>query len=298
MGRRLTVVVTTVLVFIGVAALFLVFGTSMGRTADGGGAPLFGPRVAVVELEGLIAETDDLVRELRHYRDNPSVRAVVIRINSPGGVVGPTQEVHDALLRVRQAGKPVVASLGSVAASGGYYVAVAADQIYANPGSLTGSIGVIMQMANLDALMKKVGVDYVVVKAGQFKDLGNFSRPLTPEERRVIQALLDDVHGQFIEAVAKGRKLERSAVAQFADGRVFSGTQALGLRMVDALGGLEEAIDAAAKLAKLPTPPPVERPRRRFSIVDLIRNELGLTVPTALLATQLPLFKTPLYLMD
>ena len=297
MGRRLTVVVATVLVLVGVAALFLLFGTSMGRSGDGGG-PLFGPRVAVVELEGLIAETDDLVRELRHHRDNPSVRAVVIRINSPGGVVGPTQEVHDALLRVRQAGKPVVASLGSVAASGGYYIAVAADQIYANPGSLTGSIGVIMQMANVDALMKKVGVDYVVVKAGQFKDLGNFSRPMTPEERRVIQALLDDVHGQFIEAVAKGRKLDRSAVVRFADGRVFSGTQALGLKMVDALGGLEEAIDAAAKLAKLPTPPPVERPRRRFSLIDLIRNELGLTVPSVLLPTRLPMFKTPLYLMD
>lgn len=297
MGRRLTVVVATVLVFIGVAALFLVFGTSMGRGGDGGG-PLFGPRVAVVDLEGLIAETDDIVRELRHHRDNPSIRAVVIRINSPGGVVGPTQEVHDALLRVRQAGKPVVASLGSVAASGGYYVAVAADQIYANPGSLTGSIGVIMQMANVDALMKKVGVDYVVVKAGQFKDLGNFSRPLTPEERRVIQALLDDVHGQFIEAVAKGRKLDRSAVVQFADGRVFSGTQALGLKMVDALGGLEEAIEAAAKLAKLPMPPPVERPRRRFSLIDLLRNELGLTVPSMLLAPHLPVFKTPLYLMD
>jgi protease-4 len=296
MGRRLTVVVATVLVFIGVAALFLLFGTSVGRGGEGG--PIFGPRVAVVELEGLIAETDDLVRELRHHRDNPSVRAVVIRINSPGGVVGPTQEVHDALLRLRQAGKPVVASLGSVAASGGYYVAVAADQIFANPGSLTGSIGVIMQMANVDALMKKVGVDYVVVKAGQFKDLGNFSRPMTPEERRVIQSLLDDVHGQFIEAVATGRKLDRSAVVQFADGRVFSGTQALKLKMVDSLGGLEEAIDAAARLAKLPTPPPVERAKRRFSPIDLVRNELGLTVPSLLVPPRLPMFKTPLYLMD
>jgi len=296
MGRRLTVVVATVLVFIGVAALFLLFGTSVGRGGEGG--PIFGPRVAVVELEGLIAETDDLVRELRHHRDNPSVRAVVIRINSPGGVVGPTQEVHDALLRLRQAGKPVVASLGSVAASGGYYVAVAADQIFANPGSLTGSIGVIMQMANVDALMKKVGVDYVVVKAGQFKDLGNFSRPMTPEERRVIQSLLDDVHGQFIEAVATGRKLDRSAVVQFADGRVFSGTQALKLKMVDSLGGLEEAIDAAARLAKLPTPPPVERAKRRFSLIDLVRNELGLTVPSLFVPPRLPMFKTPLYLMD
>jgi len=296
MDRRLTVIVATVLVFVGVAALLLLFG-SMGRGADGG-APLFGPRVAIVELEGLIAETDDLVRELRQHRDNPSVRAVVIRINSPGGVVAPTQEVYDALLRVREAGKPVVASLGAVAASGGYYAAVAADQIYANPGTLTGSIGVIMQLANVDTLLKKVGVDFVVVKAGQFKDIGNPARAMTPEERRVVQSLLEDVHGQFIEAVARGRKLDRSAVVQFADGRVFSGTQALALRMIDALGGLEDAVNAAAKLANLPTPPPVERPRRKFSIFDLVRNELGLALPAALLPQRLPLFKTPLYLMD
>lgn len=298
MGRRLTVVVATVLVFVGVAALFMLLGTSMGRGGEGGGAPLFGPRVAIVELEGLIAETDELVRELRLHRDNPSVRAVVIRINSPGGVVGPTQEVYDALLRVREAGKPVVASLGAVAASGGYYAAVAADQIYANPGTLTGSIGVIMQLANVDALLKKVGVDFVVVKAGQFKDIGNPSRPMTPEERRVVQALLEDVHGQFIEAVAKGRKLERGAVLRIADGRVFSGTQALELKMVDALGGLEDAVNAAARLANLPTPPPVERPRRKFSIMDLVRNELGLALPAALGPPRLPVFKTPLYLMD
>jgi protease-4 len=296
MDRRLTVIVATVLVFVGVAALLLLFG-SMGRGADGG-APLFGPRVAIVELEGLIAETDDLVRELRQHRDNPSVRAVVIRINSPGGVVAPTQEVYDALLRVREAGKPVVASLGAVAASGGYYAAVAADQIYANPGTLTGSIGVIMQLANVDTLLKRVGVDFVVVKAGQFKDIGNPARPMTPEERRVVQSLLEDVHGQFIEAVARGRKLDRSAVVQFADGRVFSGTQALDLRMIDALGGLEDAVNAAAKLANLPTPPPVERPRRKFSIFDLVRNELGLALPAALLPQRLPLFRTPLYLMD
>lgn len=296
MDRRLTVIVATVLVFVGVAALLLLFG-SMGRGGEGG-APLFGPRVAIVELEGLIAETDDLVRELRQHRDNPSVRAVVIRINSPGGVVAPTQEVYDALLRVREAGKPVVASLGAVAASGGYYAAVAADQIYANPGTLTGSIGVIMQLANVDTLLKKVGVDFVVVKAGQFKDIGNPARAMTPEERRVVQSLLEDVHGQFIEAVARGRKLDRSAVVQFADGRVFSGTQALDLRMIDALGGLEDAVNAAAKLANLPTPPPVERPRRKFSIFDLVRNELGLALPAALLPQRLPVFKTPLYLMD
>jgi protease-4 len=297
MSRRLTVVVATVLVFIGVAALMVLIGGTMGRRG-GDGAPLFGPRVAIVELEGLIGETDDVVRELRQYRENPSVRAVVMRINSPGGVVGPTQEVYEALQKLRSAGKPVVASLGAVAASGGYYIAVAADQIYANPGSLTGSIGVIMQMANVDTLLKKVGVDYVVVKAGQFKDIGNIARPMTPEERRVIQALLDDVHAQFIDAVARGRNLDRNVVVQFADGRVFSGSQALKLKMIDALGGLDDAVNAAAKLANLPTPPPVERARRKFSIVDLVRNELGLTVPSTLLAPRLPMLKTPLYLMD
>src|SRR5207253_10256476 len=140
---------------------------------------------------------------------HPLVRAVVIRINSPGGVVGPTQEVHQAIRRLREAGKPVVASLGSIAASGGYYIAVAADQIYANPGTLTGSIGVIMQMANLENLMKKVGVDYVVVKSGHFKDIGNISRPMTTEERRVLQTLLDDEHDQFIAAGAAGRRINR-----------------------------------------------------------------------------------------
>ncbi len=297
MSGRARVLAATLLVLVGVVALSMLAGGPW-RGGDGGGASLFGPRVAIVELEGLIADTEDLVRELRQHRENPSIKAVVIRVNSPGGVVGPTQEVYDALLRVRKAGKPVVASLGAVAASGGYYVAVGADQIYANAGSLTGSIGVIMQLANLDALMKKVGVDYVVVKAGPYKDIGNISRPMSPEERRVLQMLLDDVHGQFIDAVAAGRKLPREQVVQFADGRVFSGTQALSLKMVDAIGGLEDAVNAAARLANLPTPPAVERPRRKFSILDLLRNELGLPAPGGLFRPGLPVFKTPLYLMD
>jgi protease-4 len=294
--RRLTVLVTAVLVYLGVAGLFII---GVGGLSRGEGGPaLFGPRVAIVELEGVIIEVDDIVRELKAHRENPSIRAVVMRINSPGGVVAPTQELHDAVLRLRQAGKPVVASLGAVAASGGYYVAVACDQIYANPGTLTGSIGVIMQLANLEQLMKKVGVDYVVVKAGQFKDIGNVSRAMTPDERRVMQALLDDVHGQFIGAVANGRKLPREDVVRFADGRVFSGTQAKELRMVDALGGLEDAVLAAAKLAGIPTPPTVVQPRRRFSIMELLRSQFGGTAAGLLMRPTLPAFKTPLYLMD
>jgi protease-4 len=297
MGRRLTILAVTVLVWLAVAGLFvLVVGGA--RTEGAGGSALFGQRVAIVELEGIITDVDDIVRDLKSHRENPAVRAVVIRINSPGGVVGPTQELHDAILRVRQAGKPVVASLGAVAASGGYYTAVACDQIYANPGTLTGSIGVIMQLANVEQLMKKVGVDYVVVKAGAYKDIGNVGRPMTSEERRVLQSLLDDIHAQFIGAVAAGRKLDREQVARFADGRVFSGTQAKELKMVDALGGLEDAVLAAGKLAGLPSPPSVIQPKRHFSIFDLLRNQFGGSAASALLRPGLPAFKTPLYLMD
>src|SRR5437762_6691893 len=155
-----------------------------------------------------------------------------------------------------------------------------------------------MQLANVEQLMKKVGVDYIVVKAGAYKDMGNIGRPMTPEERRVLQALLDDVHAQFIGAVAAGRKLEREEVVRFADGRVFSGTQAKALKMVDALGGLEDAVLAAGKLAGLPSPPSVIQPKRHFSIMDLLRNQFGGSAASALLRPGLPAFKTPLYLME
>jgi len=297
-AHRLAVVAVTLVIWLVVVGLFLVVtGGVLSKSRDGAtGGGYFGPRVAIVELEGVILDVDDLIKDLKSYRDNPQVRAVVIRINSPGGVVAPSQELHDALVRLRQGGKPVVASLGSVAASGGYYVAVAADRIYANPGTLTGSIGVIMQMANFEQLMKKVGVDYVVVKAGAFKDVGNPGRPMTPEERRVLQALLDDVHGQFIGAVAEGRKLDRAQVTQFADGRIFSGTQAKALQMIDELGGLEDAVNGAAQLAGIRVPPKVIPPKRRISIFDLLRSQLGIARVT--LTPTLPMFKTPLYLMD
>jgi protease IV len=262
-----------------------------------------GAKVAVVEVEGVIGteaskglDTEDIVRTLREYRDDPAIRAVVLRINSPGGVVAPTQEIATAVRRLREAKKPVVASLGSVAASGGYYVAVAADRIYASPGTLTGSIGVVMQLANVEGLLKKVGVEYVVVKAGAYKDVGNFARPMTPEERRILQSLLDDVYDQFIGAVAEGRGLDAQAVRGFAEGRIYSGRQAHGLKMVDELGGLEDAVEAAAKMAGVPGKPKVVYPRRRFSLRDLFRSELGLG-PVSRVLPSLETLRTPLYLM-
>jgi len=303
MASRGRIALITIVLIIGIVALFLATVRLLMTVMDEGGLP-GGAKVAIVEVDGIIGvaversgDADSVVRTLGEYRDNPSVAAVVVRINSPGGLVGPTQEIFSAIQRVRAAGKPVVASLGAVAASGGYYVAVGANRIFASPGTLTGSIGVVMQFANVEGLLKKVGVEYVVVKAGAFKDLGSFARAMKPEERQVLQALLDDVYGQFVMAVAERRGLDRKTVLGFADGRIYSGQQARALKMVDDLGGLEEAIDAAGKLAGIPGKPKVIYPRRRFSLRELLfSNRLGLGVATDLVPA-LPTLKTPLYLM-
>jgi protease IV len=266
-------------------------------TVSEDGLPTGGPRVAVVEIEGIIVDGTAAVRELREHVENPAIKAVVLRVNSPGGVVAPTQEIFAAIQRARKAGKPVVATLGAVAASGGYYVAAAADRIYANPGTLTGSIGVVMQMANLEGLLKKVGVEYVVVKAGAYKDVGNFARTMSPEERKMLQALLDDVYSQFVDAVAEGRGLERKEVLAFAEGRIYSGQQALALKMVDEMGGFEDAVEAAGKLANIPGRPKLVYPRKKFSFKDLLENRLGLPGAGSLLPV-LSGIRTPLYLMQ
>ena len=286
---------------VGVLVLF-VFTVWLILAVSDDGLP-GGAKVAVVEVEGVIGvgadrglDTESIIRTLGEYRDDPAVRAVVLRIDSPGGVVAPTQEIFTAVRRLREAKKPVVASLGSVAASGGYYVAVSADRIFASPGTLTGSIGVVMQLANVEGLLKKVGVEYVVVKAGAYKDVGNFARAMTPEERRILQSLLDDVYDQFISAVAEGRGLDPQVVRAFAEGRIYSGRQAHGLKMVDDLGGLEDAIEAAAKMAGLPPKPKVLYPRRRFSLRELLRNEWGLG-PVSRMLPAMQTLRTPLYLM-
>lgn len=289
-----TVVLATALLFVVFLAGVLVVLTALGR---GGPFGLGGDRVAVVEIEGVIVDALPVVRELEEHRENPSVRAVVVRIDSPGGVVGPSQEIYDAIRRFRAKDKPVVASMGAVAASGGYYIAAAADRIVANPGTLTGSIGVIMQMAEFEGLFKKVGVRYQVIKSGRYKDIGSPARAMTEAERRLLQSLLDDVYEQFVDAVAEGRDLDRQAVLALADGRIFSGRQARSLGMVDALGGLQEAIELAAELGGIPGKPRVLYPRRPFSLLDLARWLLGdRGALPGLTLVRSP--KTPMYLME
>jgi protease-4 len=304
-GRLARALGVTVLVFAACFAVVLgvlIFG-------EPGAPSLGGGRVALVEVEGLIADADRVVRELGRHGEDPSIRAVVVRIQSPGGVVGPTQEIHDAIQRLRDAGKPVVASMGSVAASGGYYLAAAATRIVANPGTLTGSIGVILQLAEIEGLLRKVGVRYEVIKAGRLKDSGSFARPMTPEERAVLQAVLDDMHDQFISAIATGRRMPKERVRTLADGRVYSGRMAQQLGLVDVLGGLDDAIRLAGELGGIPGKPRVVRPRRAWRLIDLA-DWLGGGSAADWLRTlggpppalpSLPLLgspKLPLYLMD
>lgn len=233
-------------------------------------------RIALIRVEGVILDAQATVGDLKRFSENPSVKAIVLRIDSPGGGVVPSQEIHDAVQRVRtKNNKAVIASMGSVAASGGYYIAAATDRIVANPGTLTGSIGVIMETANVEGLLHKIGIEGVVIKSGKYKDVGSPLRKMSEEERGLLQTVMDDVHKQFIEAVANGRALEVTDVQALADGRIFTGRQAKDARLVDELGDLEDAIQLAADVVGIEGEPKVVEPRRRFSIRELIDSQLS-----------------------
>ncbi|MGQ0665996.1 MAG: signal peptide peptidase SppA [Nitrospiraceae bacterium] len=237
-------------------------------------------RIALIRVEGVILDSQTTVGELKRFSENPSVKAIVLRIDSPGGGVVPSQEIHDAVKRARtKNNKAVIASMGSVAASGGYYIAAATDRIVANPGTLTGSIGVIMETANVEGLLQKIGVEGVVIKSGKYKDVGSPLRKMSEEERGLLQAVMDDVHKQFIEAVAEGRAIELTDAQALADGRIFTGRQAKEAKLVDELGDLEDAIQLAADVAGIEGEPKVVEPRRRFSIRELLESKFTAMFP-------------------
>ena len=237
-------------------------------------------RIALIRVEGVILDSQATVSELKRFSENPSVKAIVLRIDSPGGGVVPSQEIHDAVKRIRsKSNKAVIASMGSVAASGGYYIAVATDRIVANPGTLTGSIGVIMETANVEGLLQKVGIEGVVIKSGKYKDVGSPLRKMSEEERGLLQSVMDDVHKQFIEAVAEGRTIELADAQALADGRIFTGRQAKDAKLVDELGDLEDAIQLAADIVGIEGEPKVVEPRRRFSIRELFESKFSAMFP-------------------
>lgn len=228
--------------------------------------------VGLVEIKGMIIDSTEAIRQLRYFLKKDTIKAVVVRIDSPGGVVGPSQEIYHELKRLAET-KKVVVSMGSVAASGGYYIAAPATVIYANPGTITASIGVLIKFSNIEALMDKIGIKSSTIKTGKFKDSGSPSKPLTPEEEAMFQAVIDSTHGQFVKAVADGRKLPLTEVRKLADGRILSGEQAMAVGLVDKLGNQQEAIAEAGRLAGIEGEPGiVYPPKRKLNYLELLQG--------------------------
>ena len=233
----------------------------------------FGERVALIRIEGMIIDSKDTIDEIKEYAKDPSIKAIVLRINSPGGAVAPAQEIYEEV-RKAVTKKKVVVSMGSIAASGGYYIASPATRIIANPGTLTGSIGVIMEIPNIEGLMSKLGIKTEVVKSGRHKDIASLFRGIKKEEREILQKVLDNVHEQFIMAVADGRKMLHDDVKKIADGRIFTGEQALKAGLIDELGNLEDAVHAAARLSGIKGEPVVISKKEHFSLINLLKGAI------------------------
>lgn len=258
---------------VGLLAFFFILLFVIGQYVSGFGSRkfAFGDKIAVVEIRGLITQSQGIIEELHQYNDDEGVKAIILRIDSPGGGVGPSQEIYREVLKIKSnKKKKVITSMGSVAASGGYYIASASDFIVANPGTITGSIGVLMEFTNIEELFRKIGIKGVVLKSGEHKDIGSPFREMTPEEKKLIQSVIDNVHQQFIQAVADGRKMDRLKVAQVADGRILTGEQAKQLGLVDQLGNLQDAIDTAAKMVGIEGKPLVLYPKKKFSLLELL----------------------------
>lgn len=268
--------ITVVLIILGVAILF--FGTLMAIVLSLSGyspALSFTNKIGVVPINGIIRDADTIIEQMIAFRNDRQIKAIILRIDSPGGGVGPSQEIYSETRRTSRT-KKVVASLGSVAASGGYYVASAADSIVANPGTLTGSIGVLMEFVRVEELLKKIGVEMQVIKSGEFKDIGSPNRKMTHKEKEMLLTLLEDIRNQFVTAVSQGRNMPEEAVLELADGRIFSGRQAKDLGLVDSLGNFRDAVSVAKRLAHIKGEVRLVYPqkRRRSFLWDLLFRDL------------------------
>ena len=246
------------IIFIGIILIILFilsFKFSAGLTSN---------RIALIYIDDVIADYMPYIKKIGQAKNDDTIKAVVVVVNSPGGSVGASQEIYRALEKLREK-KPVVVSMGNVAASGGYYISVPANVIYANPGTITGSIGVIIQHVNINGLLDKFGIKMENIKSGKNKDILYPNNKLTPEQRRLIEETIKDVYDQFLDAIVKYRPIKKEELKKFADGRVFSGRQALKLKLVDKLGNIQDAIEEARKLAGLK--------KNEFSIVELKEEE-------------------------
>jgi protease-4 len=267
---------------ISVLSLMVITGIVLAvlKTGEGGGWSL-GDRIAVIPIDGIIGDDAEVLEQIRRFRQDKSVKGYVVAINSPGGSVGPSQSIYSELKKLRDDDdRPVIASIGGVGASGGYYIALGADSIFALPGSLTGSIGVIMELPEVRELMDKVGVDVRVIKSAEHKDVGSLFREMSPGDSAILNALVQDVYDQFVDVVAQERRLTRERLLPVADGRVLSGRQAHRSGLVDRMGNVQDAIAAAGRMAGLGSDPDLAFPREdKPTLLDVF---LGRTAVGAL----------------
>ena len=270
------VILAIVVLFLGgIMALILSFSGSSSRLS-------FGDRIGVIPLKGPIMDSEPILSQLVDFRKDDKIKVIILRIDSPGGGVGPSQEIYREVRRTIET-KRVIASLGSLAASGGYYVASAADKIVADPGTITGSIGVIMEFLQLEDLLKKIGVNFEVLKSGEFKDIGSPHRVMTDREKALIKELISDVQAQFVDAVATGRRLPVEKVKEIADGRIFSGARAKELGLVDSLGNFQDAVQLAKEMAQIKGEATIVYPQKpRLKIWDLLFQDAAETLVRAL----------------
>ncbi|MCU1312173.1 MAG: signal peptide peptidase [Candidatus Angelobacter sp.] len=241
----------------------------------------FGDKIAVVDVEGVLIDSKQFIKDLKRYDDDDSVKAIIVRINSPGGGVAASQEMYQAVRRIRdRKKKPIVSSISTVGASGAYYVAVGTSKIFADTGSIVGSIGVIAQWYNYGDLLRWAKLKDVTLKAGELKDTGNPARDMTPAERAYMQGIIDDMHGQFIHDVAEGRKMKDDDLKPLASGRVWTGQQALPLKLIDQLGDFQATVDDTAKSVGIKGEPTLVRPEKdKRTLADILFGDISDLIP-------------------
>lgn len=268
-GVLLAIVIIVLLFFTFIA------GFGCGLLVSGDDSFTSGDKVAVLKVEEIILDSAKYLESITKIKKDKNIKAVVVRINSPGGAVGPSQEIFSELNKLRDT-LPVIASIGGVGASGGYYIACSAEKIYANPGTITGSIGVIAQFASYEKLLEWAKVDVEVITSGEFKDVGSPFREMTNQDKKYIQELIDNVHTQFKTAVAESRDMDMKEVNAVADGKIFTGEQALELKLIDELGTITDAVAYAGKLGGIEGDPPViNYPKKRSQLYELLNTSLG-----------------------
>ena len=237
------------ILFLGVVVL-VSFGSKLLTTQFAQQYSSSSGNIGIVEINGMILSSKKIIQDIKTFRDDDAIKAIILRVDSPGGGIGPSQEIYREIMKTRM-DKKIITSIGSVAASGGYYIACATEKIVANPGTITGSIGVIMEYANIMEIAKKIGISPVVIKSGQFKDMGSPLRALKDSEKKLLQALVDELHLQFVTDAAKARGMDVDTMAMLSDGRVYSGQNALSLKLIDRLGNLDDAVQWAGEMANI-----------------------------------------------